>query len=229
MASNAQLADLEEALGYSFHDGSLLVDALTHSSYVAENPGAESYERLELLGDAVLGLFTTKSLFDRMPDEPEGSITKVRALVVSETALARIARSLDLGAFLRLGVGEARSGGAERDSILSDVVESILGAVLLDGGTSAAEAVVDRLFEPAIAVAIERPDTTDSRSRLQEILAADGRVATFEYDRTGPDHAARFTASVIVDGQVLGTGSGGSKKAAAIAASADALSRTTFV
>ncbi|MCB1245835.1 MAG: ribonuclease III [Acidimicrobiia bacterium] len=232
MASNDRPADLaivEQMIGYMFEDPSLLLTALTHSSFVAENPGTESYERLELLGDAVLGLFATARLFNDMSDEPEGVITKARATVVNEATLAEVARSLDLGAHVRLGVGEERSGGADRDGLLCDVMEAVLGAVFVDGGADAARDQVDRHLGDRIDGASQLDDATDARSRLQEALARTDRRVSFEYRRTGPDHAVIFEAQAVVAGEVVGEGSGSSKKAAAVAASADALERNTFV
>lgn len=223
------LADLESRLGYEFDDPGLLRTALTHASFAAENEGEESYERLEFLGDVVLGLFVTARIFEEMNGEPEGSMTKVRATVVNEAPLAEVARELDLHRFVRLGVGEAKSGGADRDSLLSDLVESILGAVYVDGGADAAATVVERLIGDRIIEAAEHRDVTDSRSRLQEILAQRGSVVEFSYERSGPDHATVFQAVATVDGAVIGEGAGSSKKAAAIAASANALARNTYV
>ena len=221
------LAGFQRNLGYEFADVDLLKTALTHSSFVAENEGAESYERLEFLGDAVLELLTTDLIFSLMPAAAEGAMTKVRASVVDVVTLADVGRSLGFGEHVYLGVGEARSGGAERDSILSDIVESVLGAVYIDGGVDAARAFVERHWRHRIASAIRTSDVTDSRSLLQEHLAKTGRSVAFTYQRSGPDHAAVYVATAIVDGATVGSGRGPSKKAAAIAASADALERNT--
>ncbi len=214
-------------IGYRFGDRDLLRTALTHSSYVAENVGAESYERLEFLGDAVLELLTTELIFSLMPDANEGDMTKVRASVVDVGSLAEIGRSIDVGSVMYLGVGETRSGGAERDSILSDVVEAVLGAIFIDGGLAPAKAFVSSHWRDRIVHSIDSSDVTDSRSLLQEQLARSGRSVVFTYDRVGPDHAAVYTATALVDGERVGSGVGPSKKAAAIAASADALNRNT--
>lgn len=223
------LTELESSIGHHFRDPDLLLTALTHSSFVAEHTDVESYERLELLGDAVLGLFVTELILGAMPDQPEGVMTKVRATVVNEPSLAAVARQLGLGRFIRLGVGESRSGGADRDSLLSDVVEAILGAVFLDAGSEVAARVVGKLFADTVSSAVGQPDATDSRSRLQELLAKTNRVASFTFERSGPDHAVVFNAVVSAGDQELGRGAGSSKKAAAIAASADALARNTHV
>ena len=219
------IASIEEVLGYRFTDTAGVIEALTHSSYAAEHPEASSYERLEFLGDAVLELATTDLVYAAMPGEPEGEMTKIRASVVDEPTLASIARTWGLDRAALLGVGEDRSGGRDRDSILSDLVEAVLAAVYLDGGFPRAFEVVDRHWSPVIAERLALPDVSDPRSRLQELLARTGRTVDFEFHRDGPDHATVFTASAIVDGAVVGEGSGGSKKAAAIAAASDALAR----
>jgi ribonuclease-3 len=216
---------METELGYSFTDADLLLSAVTHPSFSAENHGSTSYERLEFLGDAVLEMSTTDVIFSLLPDEPEGRMTKVRASVVDITTLAEVARAVGLADVVRLGVGEARSGGAERDSILSDTMEAVLGAVYIDGGFRAAHDVVTALWTPIIVSRIAAPLVTDGRSRLQELIAQRGGSVTFVFERTGPDHAAVYSATVLVDGESAGTGSAGSKKAAAIAASNNALRR----
>lgn len=221
------LAAFQSSIGYHFDDLDLLRTALTHSSFSAENEGADSYERLEFLGDAVLELATTELIFSMMPGENEGAMTKVRASVVDVATLADIARDLEFGAALYLGVGEARSGGAERDSLLSDVVEAVLGAVFIDGGIDPARRFVRTHWTHRIEESIETSNVTDSRSLLQEMLARSGRTVDFTFTRTGPDHAAVYEAAAVVDGETFGTGVGSSKKSAAIAASADALERNT--
>ncbi|MCZ7533430.1 MAG: ribonuclease III [Acidimicrobiia bacterium] len=216
-------SDLEDALGHHFSDPGLLEAALTHSSYVAEHAHATSYERLEFLGDAVLELAATDIIFSRMEDASEGEMTKTRASVVDVTSLSEIARMIRVGEHVRLGAGERNSGGADRDSILSDVVEALLGAVYLDAGFEAAAVVVGGLWSDQITTKIGGAEVTDPRSLLQEHLARTGDTVTFEYDRSGPDHDTVFTARAIVGGETVGEGSGGSKKAAALSASAQAL------
>lgn len=219
------LANLEDALGYHFSDPVLLEMALTHSSYVAEHANATSYERLEFLGDAVLELVATDMIFSGMEHASEGEMTKIRASVVDVTSLGAIARLIGVGDLIRLGAGERNSGGADRDSILSDVVEALLGAVYLDGGYDSAARVVTGLWSEPIATNIGGAEVTDPRSLLQEHLARTGETVTFAYDRSGPDHDTLFSARAIVDGEAIGEGSGSSKKTAALSASADALSR----
>ncbi len=214
---------VEAGVGHRFSDSALLDEALTHSSYAGEHPGASSYERLEFLGDAVLELVTTQVIFDAMPEAPEGTMTRVRAAVVDEATLADVARRWHLGPALRLGIGEERAGGAERDSILSDAAEAVIAAIYLDAGFERAHALIAEVWRPIVAERIDRETVIDSRSELQELLAKRGTQVSFTYHRDGPDHAVVFTASAIVDGDVVGRGTGGSKKAAAIAAARDAL------
>lgn len=217
------LADLQDRLGYRFSNQALLETALIHPSFAVENGDIDSYERLEFLGDAVLELVTTELIYDLMPAEREGAMTKLRASVVDATTLGDVGRHLDLGQWIRLGVGEARSGGADRDSILSDVVEAILGAMYLDGGIDPVSDIIGRLWTQRITENLASSTTTDARSLLQELLAKSGSVVVFRYERSGPDHDTVFNAEAVVDGDVVGSGSAGSKKAAAIEASAAAL------
>lgn len=209
------LRKVEEAIGYRFDDPELLMTALTHSSYASEND-VESYERLEFLGDAVLELATTERIYEALVNAAEGQMTRIRASVVDEATLAVVARERGLPASIRLGIGEDRNGGRDRLSIQSDVVEAILGAVYIDGGGTSAFAVVLRLLEDTISDRIAAPSVSDARSSLQETLARDGRTVDFEYERSGPDHAVVYVATATVDGNVIGTGSGPSKKSAAI-------------
>ncbi len=222
------ISDLEQRLAYRFERPSLICEAVTHSSYAAENADAVSYERLEFLGDAVLELVATCIIYEIMPDAPEGEMTKMRASVVDETSLADVAVELGVPSFIRLGRGEEQSGGRHKRSIQSDVVEALLGAVFLDGGWQEAERVVRTVWGPMIDARNSSTDVMDARSRLQELLAGEGRVVRFAYDRSGPDHAVEFTATALVDGEVVAVGTGGSKKSAAIDAARAALESQAF-
>ena len=217
-----QLEEVQEAIAYRFDDPQLLVTALTHSSFASENE-VESYERLEFLGDAVLELATTERIYASLEDASEGRMTRIRAAVVDEATLASTARENGLPAAIRLGVGEERNGGRERDSIQSDVVEAIFGAVYLDGGAAAAFGVVFRLLGGAIVDRLAATQVSDPRSSLQERLARKGQTVAFDFDRSGPDHAVVYTATATVEGEVVSTGSGASKKSAAIDAARGAL------
>jgi len=222
VAGDRQLEHVQNAIGYRFGDPRLLVTALTHSSYASEND-VESYERLEFLGDAVLEMATTQRIFEALKDASEGRMTRVRAAVVDEATLAAVARAVEIPAAIRLGVGEDRNGGRDRSSIQSDVVEAILGAVFLDGGSEKAFAVVFHLLGDEIADRLAAPQNTDPRSSLQEELARGGKTVSFDFVRSGPDHAVVYTATATVDGEAVSTGSGASKKSAAIDAARAAL------
>lgn len=192
---------------------------MAHRSWCAEHPGAASNERLEFLGDAVLGWVVADLAFRRFTDLPEGDLTGVRKGVVNALALAGVAERLGLGAFILLGRGEDAAGGREKPSILSDALEAVFGAVYVDGGPAVAYDVVERLIGPGLASTAARLDHLDHKSRLQEMVAMSGRPAPEYATRAeGPDHAKRFFAVVMVAGQVLGEGTGRSKKAAEQAA-----------
>ena len=212
------LTALADALGHEFRSAELAELALMHRSYAAEQELNVSYERLEFLGDAVLQLIVTRYLYDTYPDLAEGEMAKVRAAVVNQKTLAGIARQLNLGEHLLLGQGEMRSGGREKDSILADVVEALLGAVYIDGGYEAAGAIVIDRLVPLIAERAESPGKLDYKTRLQELLAQRGLHPRYELSEAGPDHAKIFTAELWVNGKQLARGKGTSKKRAEQAA-----------
>lgn len=218
-------ADLAAALGHTFSDAALLDLALTHRSWCAENGGAPSNERLEFLGDAVLGLSITDSLYHREPGQAEGDLAKARAEVVSAPVLAAIAQSLGIGPMLRLGKGEEQSGGREKESILADAMEAVIAAVYLDGGWDAARGVVVELLSSAAAAAQTTPGERDYKTRLQE-RAAEMSLPAPEYDvsSSGPDHGRQFSSRVRV-GATVGRGTGRSKKQAQQRAAEQALSK----
>jgi ribonuclease III len=197
----------------------MLWRSVAHRSWCAETPGAESNERLEFLGDAVLGLVVTDHAFRSYPDLSEGEMAKVRAAVVSAATLADVADQLELGEALLLGRGEVVSGGREKPSILADALEAIIGAIYLDGGWSAAEAFIYRLLGPRIAEAAVGPGGQDYKTRLQELSArVNEGLPRYSVLEDGPDHAKRFYATVEVGRVVEGTGEGRSKKQAEQAA-----------
>jgi ribonuclease III len=188
---------------------------LNHRSWVAEHPGANSNERLEFLGDAVLGWAVADISYRRFAQTPEGQLTDVRKSVVNALALAGVALQIGLGDHVRLGRGEAAADGAQKPSILSDAFEAVLGAVYLDGGTEAAYDMVARLVAPGFPDTIDALGRLDHKTQLQERAARAGRGApVYTFESTGPDHAKTFVASVFVDGELLGQGTGRSKKAA---------------
>lgn len=224
------LAALEERIGHRFVDRSFLEQALVHRSWHAENPeSAGTNERLEFLGDAVLGFVVADVGFREMEEMPEGRLTDLRIAVVNTSALASLARELRVGECLRLGKGEDSAGGRDKESILADAMEAIIAAVHLDAGIVAAHAFVSRLFAPAIDRAMPHLEMFDAKSRLQELCARLGvGVPSYETTGEGPDHERVFTAAVKVEGRVRGTGTGRTKKAAeqiAATAAHDELSR----
>ncbi|MGI5348570.1 ribonuclease III [Streptomyces sp. CA-250714] len=207
-------AILEGRLGYRL-ESALLVRALTHRSYAYENGGLPTNERLEFLGDSVLGLVVTDTLYRMHPDLPEGQLAKLRAAVVNSRALAGVARGLDLGAFIRLGRGEEGTGGRDKASILADTLEAVIGAVYLDQGLEAASELVHRLFDPLIERSSNLGAGLDWKTSLQELTAAEGLgVPEYLVSETGPDHEKTFTAAARVGGVAYGTGTGRSKKEA---------------
>ena len=219
----ATLDSLAERLGYTFDDEALLARSLAHRSWCAETAGADSNERLEFLGDAVLGLVVTTHLFRTDPDLPEGELAKVRASVVNSAALAEVASELGLGEAVLLGKGEDQSGGREKPSILADAMEAVLGAVYLDGGWDAAEALVMALLGERIEEAAEGPGGQDYKTRLQELSARHfDTLPRYEVLDDGPDHAKVFFATVHLGGEQRGTGEGRSKKQAEQAAAREA-------
>jgi len=204
-----------------------LLLALTHRSWCAENPGEASNERLEFLGDAVLGLIVTDHIFTAHPEMPEGSLAKLRAAVVSAPTLAAVAGELGIGEAVRLGKGEDASGGRAKASILADAMEAVIGAVYVDGGLAAARLLVLDLLRDRIADEVAGPGGpggTDHKTQLQELVARRFESApTYEVVDDGPDHEKRFFATVRVDDDVVGRGEGRSKKLAEQAAAGAAL------
>jgi ribonuclease-3 len=193
----------------------LLERALTHRSYAYENGGLPTNERLEFLGDSVLGLIVTDTLFNQYPDLPEGQLAKLRAAVVNMRALADVARGLQLGSYVRLGRGEVGTGGRDKSSILADTLEAVIGAVYSEAGLRAASSLVHRLFDPVIARSAGLGAGLDWKTSLQELTAA-GFLGVPEYhvQESGPDHQKFFHATVMVGGRAYGTGEGRSKKEA---------------
>ena len=212
----------ENRIGYHFQTFGLLKTALTHSSYANENRGLPHNERLEFLGDAVLDLCSAHFLFGHYPEEAEGGLSKHQAAIVCEASLAECARRIGLDRELLLGKGEEKSGGRSRDSLVSDAFEAVIGAIYLDGGFEAARDFIDRFVMEPMG---PKPVLFDAKTRLQELLQAGGEVE-ISYrvlEETGPEHEKSFTASVSMNGERLGVGSGSSKKQAEQAAAAAAL------
>ena len=207
-------AELRDALGVHVRPASL-ERALTHRSYAYENANPPTNERLEFLGDSVLGLVVTDTLFRGYPSLPEGQLAKLRAAVVQMRALAEVARELSLGSYVRLGRGEEVTGGRNKSSILADTLEAVIGAVYIDCGLEEAGELVHRLFDPVIARSARLGAGLDWKTSLQELTAARLLgVPDYQVTESGPDHQKSFRAVVRVGGRVFGSGEGRSKKEA---------------
>lgn len=224
------MVNLEKKIGYTFRDRSLLDNALTHSSYANEHreQGSLSNERLEFLGDSILGLVVADHLYRTRPDLPEGDLTRIRAALVCESSLVDVARELDLGSYLKLGKGEESGGGRRRPSIQADAVEAMLAAVYLDGGIGQVRKLIHDLI-----LGHEREKTAagrDYKTALQELVQREsGQVLTYELiGETGPDHAKVFSMEVRLNGAPIGAGQGHSKKEAEQAAAKAAVEKLGY-
>lgn len=224
MREGYTLSVLEDRIGYHFSNIDLLKQAITHSSFINEQKinKTEDYERLEFLGDAVLELVSSEFLFKTHKNVPEGELTKMRASMVCEPALAFCARDLELGEFIRLGKGEELCGGRYRDSITSDVMEAVIGAIYLDGGMEKAKEHINRFI---LSDMENKQLFYDSKSNLQELIQ--GKLKKeFEYvllEESGPEHNKTFVVEIVMEGKCLGKGTGRTKKAAQQQAAYEAL------
>ena len=222
MAKSTPQEQLFDRLGLVF-DAQLLELALTHRSFAYESGGLPTNERLEFLGDSVLGVVVTDALYHRYPDLPEGNLAKLRSAVVSARALAVQARRIGLGEFIRLGRGEETTGGRDKSSILADTFEAILGAVYLDLGIEVSRELILRLLDEQLAEAAELGAGLDWKTSLQELTAEFGiGVPTYAIEESGPDHAKRFEAQVVLGDKHYGHGTGSNKKEAEQQAAASA-------
>ena len=221
------MKQLEEKLGYKFKNRALLLNALTHSSYANENreEGVPSNERLEFLGDSVLGFTAAKHLYAVEPSLPEGKMTRLRAELVCEHSLYGVARELDLGAYLRMGHGEEKNGGRQRASILADATEAVIADIFLDGGIEAAVSFVERMVLSPEAVKAHH--ASDYKTELQELVQRkpDQQLKYTDAGESGPDHDKVFLSEVSLNGELIGRGSGRTKKEAEQAAACRALER----
>ncbi|MEY4025970.1 MAG: ribonuclease [Actinomycetota bacterium] len=208
------LSQLSARLGYAFTDISLLETAMHHRSWNAENEGGESNERLEFLGDAVLGWVVADIVYTQHSDLPEGKLTDLRKSVVNANALAEVAVDLGIGEYLMLGKGEDTAGGREKTSILSDALEAVIGAVYIDAGPQATHDVVSALMGKRIVDAVGGLDRLDAKTRLQELASKLEAHIHYKVEDEGPDHEKMFFATVFVGDRELGYGEGKSKKAA---------------
>lgn len=212
----------EEKIGYVFKDKSLLEVALTHSSYANENKLPRDNERLEFLGDSVLGFVTAEYLFEEYKNRPEGVLTKLRSAVVCEKSLFKFAEKISLGDFIFMGKGEERTGGRNRPSIVSDAFEAVIAAMYLDGGINAVKPYILSFIKEAVK---KEAGFKDNKSLLQEFIQREkGNILQYdEVGETGPDHDKVFNFVVRLNGEVIGKGQGRSKKEAEQAAAGDAL------
>ena len=225
----ADLNSLQKTLGIKFKDISLLEKSLVHRSYLNENPGIESdsNERLEYLGDAILGFIVAEKLYRDFPDYDEGRMTRLRSILVRREALARISRSINLGEYLFLGKGEDTSGGRNKSANLACALEAVIAAVYLDQGMVKTRKMIVKLLEDEWQKAIQKPAAIDYKSRLQELIQSrEQRIPSYQVTGTsGPDHIKTFSVEVRLGDQVLGSGSGKSKKEAETEAAREALEK----
>lgn len=226
---NQDRSELLASMGAAI-DPELLELALMHRSYAYENGGLPTNERLEFLGDSVLGILITETIYGRYPDWTEGQLAKLRAAVVNAGALAEVARTLGIGEYVYLGRGEEITGGRDKSSILADTTEALIGAVFLTAGIDAAAGVIHRLFDPLIDAAADLGAGLDWKTSLQEAAAAGGfGLPEYRVTNIGPDHAKEFFAEALIGGDVLGSGAGRSKKVAEQEAAAAAYARVRDV
>lgn len=219
---------LDRVLGIRFKDGSLRETALTHRSYAFENELLVNNERLEFLGDAVLGIVVTDMAFREFTEMSEGELAKLRAAIVNMGALADVARDLGIGRFILLGKGEEMSGGRDKSSILADALEALLGAIYLDRGQAIAAKVIVRLFRPRMIAYVRGEGSRDYKTILQELASADlHALPEYRISERGPDHEKEFTATVFLSGRARGSGIGRSKKEAEQQAAYEAYVRLT--
>ncbi len=227
------MRSIEEKIGYSFKDRSLLETALTHSSYAREKSGGEYNERMEFLGDAMLDAIAGEELYREFPGREEGFLSRTRAALVCEKFLFEVAGHIGLGEYLKLGTGEEKTGGRTRPSILADAVEALIGAVFLDGGYEAARKVVLLLLEEGLNDVREgRILVTDYKTALQELLQAEGisaeNIHYVDAGESGPDHDKMFTVKLMIQDREEARGEGKSKKQAQQKAAEEALSRRKY-
>lgn len=214
-SADADPREIDRALGVRFRDRELCRLAVTHRSYAFEQGLDLNNERLEFLGDAVLGLVVTDMAYREFPEMSEGELAKLRAAIVNMGALAEVARDLDLGRFVLLGKGEVMSGGRDKASILADVLEALIGAVYLDRGLETARRLIERLFRPRMIAYVRGEGERDYKTILQELASAELRtLPEYRISERGPDHEKEFTATVYLSGKAWGTGMGRSKKEA---------------
>ncbi len=225
--SSSELANFEQIIGYVFNNKKYLKIALSHKSFIDENPTFESNQRYEFLGDTILDFDLTNYLFTKYPELEEGSLTKIRSSAVNQSSLVKLGHKITIGEYLYLSKAEDSTGGRMKDSIIEDAVEALIAALFFDGGLDVVNDFVSKFIYPNIKELSEDPGSKDYKTRLQEYYAKKGRKVTYEDKSTGPDHNKEFLSEVLLGDSIIGTGVGKSKKSAQQHAAKEALSRVS--
>tara|TARA_B100000902_G_C27305365_1_gene915126 strand:- start:1267 stop:1947 length:681 start_codon:yes stop_codon:yes gene_type:complete len=225
--SNKSPLSFEQIIGYTFKNKKYLKIALTHKSFIDDNPSYESNQRYEFLGDAILDFDLTNYLFNKYPDLEEGSLTKIRSSAVNQAALVSLGKKISIGDYLYLSKPEESTGGRMKDSIIEDAVEALIAALFFDGGLDVVNNFVSKYIYPNIKELSEHPGSKDYKTRLQEYYAKKGKKVMYVDNSEGPDHNKQFISDVILEETVIGTGKGKSKKSAQQHAAKQALDKVS--
>ena len=223
--SNKDLKIFEKNIGYSFKDIEHLKIALTHTSFIDEEPTSPTNQRYEFIGDTILDFDLSLFLFDNYPNLDEGSLTKIRSGAVDQNALVNLAKEIDIGKFLFMSKPEESTGGRDKSSILEDAVEALIAAIYFDGGLEEVNKFISNFIYPLIDKLSKNPGQKDYKTRLQEYYAKKGQKVTYTAKSEGPDHNKQFNAQVILENKIIGKGVGKSKKNAEQMAAKDAFSK----
>ena len=223
--SNKDLKNFEKNIGYSFKDIDHLKIALTHKSFIDEEPTSPTNQRYEFIGDTILDFDLSLFLFDNYPNLDEGSLTKIRSGAVDQNALVNLAKEIDIGKFLFMSKPEESTGGRDKSSILEDAVEALIAAIYFDGGLEEVNKFISKFIYPLIDKLSKNPGQKDYKTRLQEYYAKKGQKVTYTAKSEGPDHNKQFNAQVILENKIIGKGIGKSKKNAEQMAAKDAFSK----
>ena len=223
--SNKDLKNFEKNIGYSFKDMEHLKIALTHKSFIDEEPTSPTNQRYEFIGDTILDFDLSLFLFDNYPNLDEGSLTKIRSGAVDQNALVNLAKEIDIGKFLFMSKPEESTGGRDKSSILEDAVEALIAAIYFDGGLEEVNKFISKFIYPLIDKLSKNPGQKDYKTRLQEYYAKKGQKVTYTAKSEGPDHNKQFNAQVILENKIIGKGIGKSKKNAEQMAAKDAFSK----
>ena len=225
--SNKSPLSFEQIIGYTFKNKKYLKIALTHKSFIDDNPSYESNQRYEFLGDAILDFDLTNYLFNKYPELEEGSLTKIRSSAVNQAALVSLGKKISIGDYLYLSKPEESTGGRMKDSIIEDAVEALIAALFFDGGLDVVNNFVSKYIYPNIKELSEHPGSKDYKTRLQEYYAKKGKKVMYVDNSEGPDHNKQFISDVILEETVIGTGKGKSKKSAQQHAAKQALDKVS--